>query len=147
LSILALRQVQRLLLSARFLVDGTLIDAWCSMNSFRPKENAGDDGSSGDDPGGRNAEVDFRGTKRSNDTHGSLTDPDARLYRKSAGTGARLCYMGHVLMGNPHELAVDTETARGRVRRAANRGGAGQKADVAREALGFVGDIGGCRCR
>lgn len=111
-SILALPRVRRLLSSDHFSVDGTLIDAWCSMKSFRPKEDAGDDRSPGDGPGGRNAEVDFRGTKRSNDTHASLTDPDARLYRKSAGTGARLCYMGHVLMENRHGLVVDTETTR-----------------------------------
>jgi len=115
-SILVLPQVRRLLSSDHFSVDGTLIDAWCSMKSFRPREGAGDDGSRGDGPGGRpgprNAEVDFRGTKRSNDTHASLTDPDARLYRKSAGTGARLCHMGHVLMENRHGLVVDTETTR-----------------------------------
>ncbi|MDG5973025.1 IS5 family transposase ISNisp7 (plasmid) [Sphingomonas paucimobilis] len=111
-SILALPQIRRLLSSDHFSVDGTLIEAWCSMKSFRPKEDAGDEGPSGDGPGGRNAEVDFRGTKRSNDTHASLTDPDARLYRKSAGTGARLCYMGHVLMENRHGLVVDTEATR-----------------------------------
>ena len=111
-SILALPRVKRLLSSDHFSVDGTLIDAWCSMKSFRPQEGAGEDQPPGDGLGGRNSEVDFRGHKRSNETHASTTDPDARLYRKSAGTGARLCYMGHVLMENRHGLVVDTETTR-----------------------------------
>lgn len=77
-----------------------------------PKEDAGEDQSPGDGPDGRDGEVDVRGQKRSNETHASTTDPDARLYRKSAGTGARLCYMAHVLMENRHGLVVDTETTR-----------------------------------
>lgn len=93
-SILALPRVKRLLSSDHFSVDGTLIAAWCSMKSFRPKEGAGDGDPPDGGPSGRNGEVDFRGQKRSNETHASTTDPDARLYRKSAGTGARLCYMG-----------------------------------------------------
>lgn len=93
LSILTLPRVKRLLSSDHFSVDGTLIDAWCSMKSFRPK-GAGNGDPPDDGASGRNGEVDFRGQKRSNETHASTTDPDARLYRKSAGTGARLCYMG-----------------------------------------------------
>ncbi len=77
-----------------FSVDGTLIDAWASMKSFVPK----DQDEPPAPPAGRNAERNFRGETRSNETHVSTTDPDARLYRKSQGQPARLCYMGHVLM-------------------------------------------------
>lgn len=111
-AILARPQVRRLLSNDHFSVDGTLIEAWCSMKSFRPKEEAGADGHPPGEPGGRNAEVDFRGEKRRNETHASTTDPDALLYRKSPGTGARLCYMSHVLMENRNGLVVDTETTR-----------------------------------
>lgn len=90
----------QLLSDEHFTVDGTLIEAWASHKSFRPKE--GDK----NPPSGRNAEVDFRGQKRTNDTHASTTDPDARLFRKGR-TGAELCYMGHVLMENRHGLVVD----------------------------------------
>ena len=75
-------------------------------------DEAGGDEPLADGPGSRNGEVDFRGTRRSNDTHASTTDPDARLYRKSPGTGAKLCYMGHALMENRNGLAVDAETTR-----------------------------------
>jgi hypothetical protein len=111
-AILARPQVKRLLSTEHFSVDGTLIEAWCSMKSFRPKDEAGADEPPADSPGGRNDEVDFRGSRRSNDTHASATDPDARLYRKSPGAGAKLCYMGHVLMENRNGLAVDAETTR-----------------------------------
>ncbi len=82
------------------------------MKSFRPKYEAGGDDLPPDGPGGRNAEVDFRGEKRGNMTHASTTDPDALLYRKSPGTGAKLCYMGHVLMENRNGLVVDAVTTR-----------------------------------
>lgn len=111
-AILARPRVKRLLSTEHFSVDGTLIDAWCSMKSFRPKDEISTDAPPPDEPGGRNAEVDFRGEKRSNATHASTTDPDALLYRKSPGTGAKLCYMGHVLMENRNGLVVDVETTR-----------------------------------
>ncbi len=111
-AILARPQVKRLLSNEHFSVDGTLIEASCSMKSFRPKDAAGADEPPRDGPSGRNGEVDFRGTKRGNETHASTTDPDARLYRKSPGAGAKLCYMGHVLMENRNGLAVDAETTR-----------------------------------
>lgn len=111
-AILARLQVERLLSSDHFSVDGTLIEAWCSMKSFRPKEGECAEGPPPQEPGGRNAEVDFYGQKRSNATHALTTDPDALLYRKSPGTGARLCYMGHVLMKNSNGLVVDTVTTR-----------------------------------
>lgn len=100
-AILTQPKVKRLLSSDHFSVDGTLIEAWASIKSFRRKDGSDDDGSSG-----RNAERNFRGEKRSNETHASTTDPEARLYRKGDGQPARLCYMGHALMENRHGLAV-----------------------------------------
>ena len=111
-------QVKRLVSTEHFSVDGTLIEAWASMKSFRRRDdgNSGeppaDGGSSGKEPEGRNGEVDFHGEKRSNATHASTTDPDAMLYRKSPGAGAVLCYMGHVLMENRNGLVVDVEATR-----------------------------------
>ncbi len=99
--IVAHPKVRPLLSREHFSVDGTLIEAWASMKSFRRKD--GED----DDPGaGRNAERDFRGQKRSNESHESTTDPEARLYRKGDGKESRLCYMGHALMENRNGLAV-----------------------------------------
>jgi len=100
-AVLAQSQVKRLLSSDHFSVDGTLIEAWASIKSFRRK-----DGGDEDQGGGRNAERNFHKEKRSNETHRSLTDPEAKLYRKGDGQPARLCYMGHVLMENRHGLAV-----------------------------------------
>ena len=129
-AILAHREVAPLLSDDHFSVDGTLVEAWASMKSFQPKA---DDMPPDDDPGSppgpdsptkdqpqttetdpmssptrqsRNAEVDFRGEKRSNATHASTTDPDARLYKKSPGTGAMLCFIGHALMENRSGLIV-----------------------------------------
>lgn len=90
-----------LLSDEHFTVDGTLIEAWAGHKSFQPKD--GDGGSNG---GGRNADVDFRGKPRSNDTHASTTDPDARLYRKSKAAPAVLGYLGHTLMENRNGLIV-----------------------------------------
>jgi transposase len=101
-ALLALPQVKKLLSSEHFSVDGTLIDAWASMKSFRPKDGSGEPPSPG-----RNGERNFHNEKRSNDTHASTTDPDARLYRKADGRESRLCFMGHVLMENRNGLAVD----------------------------------------
>jgi transposase len=89
-------QVKPLLSDEHFSIDGTLIEAWASQKSFRPKDG------SGDADGGAN----FHGHKRKNDTHASTTDPDCRLYRKAAGREAKLCYMGHATMENRHGLAV-----------------------------------------
>jgi transposase len=137
-AILAHREVAPLLSDDHFSVDGTLVKAWASMKSFQPK--AGDTPPD-DDPGGppgaastaedqpeqlpsetapmprpdrqsRNAEVDFRGEKRSNATHASTTDPDARLYKKSPGSGAMLCFIGHALMENRSGLIVQADLTR-----------------------------------
>jgi hypothetical protein len=87
-----------------FSVDGTLIEAWASMKSFKAKDASDEPPADGD---GRNREADFRGEKRSNDTHASTTDPEARLCRKGQGKEAILCFMGHVLMENRNGLVVD----------------------------------------
>ena len=134
-AILAHREIALPLSDEHFSVDGTLIKAWASMKSFQPKvEGAPPHDQGPDDPPAhdpspdaqlnhpksetetepmpnpsrrtRNTEVDFKGEKRSNATHASTTDPEARLYKKSAGTGAVLCFMGHALMENRHGLIV-----------------------------------------
>src|ERR1700730_12998128 len=103
-------KVKRLLSTEHFSIDGTLIEAWASMKSFKAKEPPQDDSKT--DPDEYPAEVDFHGEKRSNETHASTTDPDARLYRKSPGQGAKLCFIGHVLMENRGVLVVDAELTR-----------------------------------
>jgi len=94
-----------LLSDEHFTVDGTLLEAWASHKSFRPKDE--DPPPPSGDP--KNPAVNFRGERRKNDTHASATDPDARLYRKGDGQPARLVYMGHVLMENRSGLVVDTD--------------------------------------
>ena len=135
-AILAHREVAPLLSDDPFSVDGTLVKAWASMKSFQPKDSAMPDRD--DDPGdppddrvsptsspdqstaepkpmprparrSRNAEVDFRGDRRSNATHASMTDPEARLFKKSPGAGAVLCFMGHSLMENRSGLIVQAD--------------------------------------
>ena len=180
-AILAHREVAPLLSDDHFSVDGTLVKAWASMKSFQPKAEASppDD----EDPGApptpdadpadptehaqtktepmpsntrqsRNAEVDFRGEKRSNATHASTTDPEARLYKKSAGTGAALCFIGHALMENRSGLIVqgDLTQADGHAERRAaldmiHRHSPGSTrqitlgADKGYDAAGFVADL------
>jgi transposase len=89
-----------------FSVDGTLIEAWASQKSFRPKDGSG--GSSGS---GRNADVDFRGQPRRNDTHASTTDPEAKLYRKGHSHEAKLAYLGHVVIENRNALVMACEVS------------------------------------
>ncbi|MQW02612.1 IS5 family transposase [Sinorhizobium meliloti] len=107
-AILSQPKVKRLLSTDHFSVDGTLIEAWASIKSFKPKDGPrGDHGEPPSDAGGRNKEADFHGERRSNETHASTTDPDAKLYRKGKGKEAKLCFMGHGLMENRHGLLVD----------------------------------------
>ena len=136
-AILAHPEVRPLLSDEHFSVDGTLVKAWASMKSFQQKDSAPPPHD--DDPGGppppadepsantdqpqqtetqsmpdtpreaRNAEVNFRGQKRSNATHTSVTDPDARLYKKAPGAAATLCFMGHTLMENRNGLVVQAD--------------------------------------
>lgn len=97
---------QSLVSEEHFSVDGTLIEAWASLKSFQQKEDQGPKPPI-DDPG--NPTMDFRGEKRSNDTHESRTDPDARLARKGNGQEAKLAYCGNVMIENRHGLVVDVE--------------------------------------
>jgi Transposase DDE domain len=119
--------VKRLLSSEHFSVDGTLIEAWASVKSFRPKEG-------GDEPPGpgRSGDRDLRGERRCNETHASTTDPDARLCRKARGQAPKLCHMGHLLVENRNGLIVDTETTHA----------TGTAEREAAEAM--VGDLPGC---
>ncbi len=96
------REARRLelLSDEHFSVDGTLIEAWASMKSFRPKDGGG----SGPDAGG---DRDFKGERRRNETHASTTDPEAKLLRKAPGKEAKLCFAGHGLMDNRHGLMTD----------------------------------------
>jgi transposase len=96
-----LKRAQPYLSDEHFTVDGTLIEAWASHKSFRPQEE-------GPGAGGENREVNFHGERRSNNTHQSTTDPEARLYKKTKGSEAKLCYLGHGLMENRHGLLVKT---------------------------------------
>ncbi len=135
-----------LLSDDHFTVDGTLIEAWASLKSYRPRDDQ-------DPPagGGRNAEVDFRGERRRRETHVSRTDPEALLYRKGKGQPAKLCYLGHVLTENRHGLVVDVELtqATGRAEREAavrmldrRAAGAGQRrADHGYDTADFVGAL------
>lgn len=149
-AVLAQPRVKRLLSSEHFSVDGTLIEAWASLKSFRRKDGKDD---SGDGPG-RNAERNFHGEKRSNETHESTTDPEARLYRKGDGQPAKLCYLGHALMENRNGLVVGGQVtmANGTAEREAalslidgRRGLSGRRvtlgADKAYDVTEFVGDL------
>ena len=103
-----------------FTVDGTLIESYASLKSLRPKDSGVERVSEGsDDDDGGNPTVNFRGEKRKNDTHQSVVDPEARLYRKSYGVAAKLCHGAHVLMENRHGLVVDVSVseANGRAER------------------------------
>jgi hypothetical protein len=146
-ALMALPSVKRLMSSEPFSVDGTLIDAWASMKSFRAK-----DGSDEPPAPGRNGERDFRKEKRSSETHASTTDPDARLYRKGNGPSSRLCFMGHTLMENRNGLIVDAALthATGTAERAAapemldrreRKGRIPLGADKAYDVESFVGDL------
>jgi len=102
-AILEQPRVKRLLSTDHFSVDGALTQDWASMKSFKPKDGADEPPSDG---GRRNRQADFHGEKRSNETHASTTDPEARLYRKGPGKEAKLCFIGHALMQNRHTLFV-----------------------------------------
>ena len=134
-------RTMRLLSDEHFTVDGTLIEAWASHKSFKPKDGSDDDGEGG-----------FRGGKRRNDTHRSTTDPEAKLYRKSKGQEAKLSYLGHVVIDNRHGLAVDATltAANGRAEREAalkmavrlpGEGRATLGADKGYDAREFVEDL------
>ena len=98
--------LRRYISGEHFSVDGTLLEAWASHKSFRPKDGGG---KGGPPATGRNAEVNYHGEKRSNETHQSTTDPEARLARKGSGVAAKLSYAGHLLMENRNALIADME--------------------------------------
>ena len=105
-AVLAQPKVKALLSDEHFSVDGTLIQAWASMKSFRPKDGSGEPPTPG-----RNGERDFHGEKRTNETHASTTDLEAKLYRKGKGQAAKLGFIGHALMENRHGLIVDSRVS------------------------------------
>ena len=121
---------RRLLSADHFTVDGTLLEAWASLKSYRPRDDQEPPSA-----GGRNPEVDFRGQQRRSDTHASTTDPEARLYRKGRGQKAALSYMGHLLTENRHGLVVDVELteAHGRAEREAAASRAAGRDERARD--------------
>ena len=142
-------KVKRFLSDAHFSVDGTLVEAWASLKSFRAKDGSGEPPAPG-----RNGERDFHKEKRTNDTHESTTDPDAKLYKKGQGREARLCFMGHALIENRHGLVVqaDATAANGTAEREAalamiDRHDPGSErpltlgADKAYDASEFVADL------
>jgi transposase len=150
-AVLGQPEVRALLSDEHFTVDGTLIEAFASMKSFKPKAEAGGGPPAGAG-GGRNGARDFHGEQRTNDTHASTTDPDARLFRKGRGKEAKLCHMGHLLMENRHGLIVDTlvTPASGSAERAAALAMLGRQsrrhraplaADKAYDATDFVADL------
>jgi transposase len=142
-------KVKRFLSDEHFSVDGTLVEAWASLKSFRAK-----DGSDEPPAAGRNGERDFHGQTRTNATHTSTTDPEAKLYRKGKGKEAKLSYMGHALIENRHGLVMqaDATEASGTAERKAaldmiDRQAPGTSnqltlgADKAYDASGFVADL------
>jgi transposase len=142
--------VRALLSDEHFTVDGTLIEAWASMKSFKPKAEAGDEPPA--TGGGRNGERDFHGERRRNATHASTTDPEARLFRKGRGKEAKLCHMGHLLMDNRHGLIVDAmltpatgtaerDAAEAMLGRQAGRHQATLGADKGYDSAGFVATL------
>jgi len=106
--VVAQAQEARLLSAEHFTVDGTLIEAWASVKTLRPREERPEDRRPPEDPG--NATVDWHGERRSNATHVSTTDPEAKLARRG-GQGAKLCFSAHVLMENRSGLCVDVSVA------------------------------------
>lgn len=107
-AVLAEARRRKLLSEDHFTVDGTLLEAWASLKSFCPKDGSGETPTTG----GKNPGVDFRGEHRTNDTHQSSTDPEARLAKKGAGKEAKLCFAGHILMENRTGMVVDVTLTR-----------------------------------
>ena len=105
--VIALARKKSLLSEDHFSVDGTLIQAWASQKSFQPKDEDDSDSKGV----GRNTEIDFHGKKRSNDTHESKTDADARNYKKSKGSEAKLAYLGHTVIENRNGLVVKAQAS------------------------------------
>ena len=149
--VVGLAEREKLLSNEHFSVDGTLLKAWASQKSFQPKDGPPPSGP----PGPKNAQPDFKGKRRSNETHASTSDPDSRLYRKSPNTGAELCYMGHVLMDHRNGLVRDVRVteATGRAEREAAQSmlsklrGAKRKTVAADKAYDTAEFVAECRQR
>ncbi|MEC4749604.1 IS5 family transposase [Methylomicrobium sp. Wu6] len=150
--VLALAKWKELVSDEHFSVDGTLIQAWVSMKSFVRKDGS----TPPPEDQSRNPSVDFKGEKRSNDTHASTTDPDARLYKKGDGDKSQLCFMGHVLMENRNGLVVDVEVthatgtaergaAKDMVKRSIAKPGATLGADKGYDTQDFVAAMRTCK--
>ena len=107
--VVAQAKLRRYVSSEHFSVDGKLLEAWASHKSFKPKDQPPADPSDPPAVSGKNVESDFHGEKRSNKTHESTTDPEARLARKSMATAAKICFAGHILMEHRNALIVDVE--------------------------------------
>jgi transposase len=148
-AVYARAQREKLTSDEHFSVDGTLVDAWASQKSYRRKDGGDDDNPDGR---GRNAGRNFHGERRSNDTHASRTDPEARMYRKSGAHPAKLCYAGQILMDNRHGLVADAcvVTATGRAERDSAAAMLGELpgghpitvgADKAYDTQGFVAEL------
>jgi transposase len=127
--VMALADKKGLLSKEHFSVDGTLVQAWASHKSFRPK----DGGDGGPGTAGRNVDADWKGRPRSNETHASTTDPDSRLFRKTHGSPATLCYQGHALMENRSGLVVGAVVT--------HADGYGER-DAAKVMIGLVPGVG-----
>jgi len=148
-AVLELARTKELLSDEHFTVDGTMVEGWASLKSFQPKEASGRDrDDKPDDPG--NPTVNFRGQKRSNETHRSTTDSDLRLFKKTSGSEAKLAYQGHVLMENRNGLVVNAQLTRAsgtaeRETALALLGQPGKRvtlaADKAYDTKGFVSDL------
>ena len=106
--VLAHAKLKQYMSEDHFTVDGTLLEAWASQKSFRPKDEPTDP----PEGGGSNPDVDFKGQKRSNDTHQSTSDPESRMARKGEGKEAKLSYSGNVLMENRNGLVVDASVVK-----------------------------------
>ena len=150
LQVLRIAQWQSLISDDHFTVDGTVIESWASVKSFTKKDGSRPPPSDV----GRNATVDFKGETRSNETHQSTTDPDARLYKKGDGDKSRLCYLGHALMENRNGLEVDAtatlasgtaehDAALDMARRSIKKTGATLGADKGYDAASFVKQLRG----
>lgn len=151
--VLGLARTKKLLSDEHFTVDGTLIEAWASQKSFQKKDAPSEGRSGGDDPG--NPTVNFHGEVRTNQTHQSTTDPEARLYRKSPGKESKLSFMGHVVIDNRHGLVVRTHYTQANgtaereaavemvktLRRKRRRGRITVGADKSYDARGFIGRL------
>jgi transposase len=154
-AVVAQAKAAQLISAEHFTVDGTLLESWASLKSFQPREST-NNRPRGGTGGGRNAEVEFRGVPRKNDTHVSTTDPDARLFTKGNHQPAKLYYSGNVLMENRHGLVVDvlvapatgraeTDSALAMLHRHRRRGGVRRWTVAADKAYDTRDFVEGCR--